>query len=244
MNRTCISSFILFAALTLGMVGQAVSAETSPSPYGRIMTESKQQNMTPDEALQKLKDGNKRFLSNTPRQRDYLKQAKLASYGQFPFAVVLNCMDSRSIPELVFDQGLADLFTIRIAGNVLNPDIVGSMEFATEVVGARLIVVLGHTSCGAMSGACSGAELGDLTQLLDKIKPVVKPAMKSTGLENCTDPKLIDAIASDNATFVANQIQESSPIIKNLVSKGQIKIVAGMHDIKTGEVRFLDAAAK
>jgi len=241
MKYKLIPSLLLSSMLACGAHAQPAPAM---SPYGKIMTESKQQNMTPAEALQKLKDGNQRFLSNKPTQRDYLKQAKLASYGQFPFALVLNCMDSRSIPELIFDQGLADLFTIRIAGNVLNDDITGSMEFATKVVGARLIVVMGHTSCGAVSGACSGAKLGHLTDLLQKISPVVKPTMEATGMDNCTDPMLVDAIAESNALLVAKQIQENSPIIKDLVAKGEINIVAGMHDIKTGEVRFLSADKK
>lgn len=244
MKHSLISYLIVSSALALGIHVQAATVDVSPSPYGKIMTESRQQTMTPEEALQKLKDGNKRFLSNSPMPRDYIKQAKQASYGQFPFAVVLNCMDSRSIPELFFDQGLADLFTIRIAGNILNPDIVGSMEFATKVAGARLIVVLGHTSCGALAGACNGVELGDLTQVLDKIKPIIKPTMKSTGLDNCNDPRLIDAMASSNAVFVAKQIKQSSSIIKDLVSKKQIAIVAGIHDIKTGEVHFIDISDK
>ncbi|WP_255464417.1 carbonic anhydrase family protein [Legionella sp. PC997] len=207
---------------------------------GKTITQAKQQNMTPKQALQRLKDGNQRFLNNTPIPRDYLKQAHQSSYGQYPFAVVLNCMDSRSVPELFFDQGLADLFTLRVAGNVLNDDILGSMEFATKVVGSRLIVVLAHTSCGAVSGACSGVELGHLTDVINKIKPVVQMSMEEQGTKNCSDPKLIDAMAKANALRIVREMQERSPILKDLITKKQVGIVAGLHDIKTGKVQFFE----
>jgi carbonic anhydrase len=207
---------------------------------GKTITRIKQQQMTPKDALYKLKEGNKRFLTNTVRVRDYLAQAKQASYGQYPFAVVLNCMDSRSVPELFFDQGLADLFTLRVAGNVLNTDILGSMEYATKVIGARLIVVLGHTSCGAVAGACENVTLGHLTDVLDKIQPIVKPTMDKLGIKNCTDLKLINEMAKANALRIVREIQEKSPILKELIKSKQIGIVAGLHNIKTGEVYFFN----
>lgn len=215
-------------------------ADTTIPILGKTMTQTQQQQMTPKEALQRLKDGNQRFLTNQMKQRDYLKQAKQSSYGQFPFAVVLNCMDSRSIPELVFDQGLADLFTLRVAGNILNDDNLGSMEFATKVVGSRLIVVLAHTSCGAVAGACENVKLGHLTDVLDKIQPVVKPTMQATDLKNCADPKLVDAIAKANALQVVREIQARSPILQELVKSKKVGIVAGVHDIKTGQVVFFE----
>jgi carbonic anhydrase len=220
-----------FISISVGFAGQFIL-------LGEPISQTKQQKMSPQQALARLKEGNNRFLTNTPIQRDYLKQAKLASYGQYPFAVILNCMDSRSVPELFFDQGLADLFTIRVAGNVLNDDNLGSLEYATKVVGAKLIVVLGHTSCGAVSGACEHTTLGHLTHVLNKIEPVVKPVMAETGLKNCTDPKLITAIAKANALQVVREIQEKSVIIKDLIESKQVGIVAGIHDIKTGEVTF------
>ncbi|WP_298626855.1 carbonic anhydrase family protein [uncultured Legionella sp.] len=207
---------------------------------GKTISQEKQQQMTPKQALVRLKEGNQRFLSNNQISRDYLKQAKMSSYGQYPFAVVLNCMDSRSVPELFFDQGLADLFTLRVAGNILNEDILGSMEFATKVVGSRLIVVLAHTSCGAVAGACSDVKLGHLTDVLDKIQPVVKPTMHQLDNKNCSDLKLVDAIAEANALQVVREIQAKSPILQELVKNKQIGIIAGIHDIKTGQVRFLD----
>ncbi|KTD04976.1 carbonic anhydrase family protein [Fluoribacter gormanii] len=231
-------------ALTFGLTCAFTSFASSPAAetpiLGKTLTQAKQQNMTPKQALQRLKDGNQRFLNNTPIPRDYLKQAHQSSYGQYPFAVVLNCMDSRSVPELFFDQGLADLFTLRVAGNVLNDDILGSMEFATKVAGSRLIVVLAHTSCGAVSGACSGVQLGHLSDIIDKIKPVVQMSMQEQGTKNCSDAKLIDAIAKANALKIVKEIQERSPIIKDLINKKQVGIVAGLHDIKTGKVQFFE----
>ncbi|QMT61059.1 carbonic anhydrase [Legionella sp. PC997] len=231
-------------ALTFGLTWAITSMASTPAAevpiLGKTITQAKQQNMTPKQALQRLKDGNQRFLNNTPIPRDYLKQAHQSSYGQYPFAVVLNCMDSRSVPELFFDQGLADLFTLRVAGNVLNDDILGSMEFATKVVGSRLIVVLAHTSCGAVSGACSGVELGHLTDVINKIKPVVQMSMEEQGTKNCSDPKLIDAMAKANALRIVREMQERSPILKDLITKKQVGIVAGLHDIKTGKVQFFE----
>ena len=231
---------ILFACFIGLSNGFSDTASTKIPILGKTITQEKQQQLSPKQALDKLKDGNKRFLTNKTRVRDYLAQAKQASYGQYPFAVVLNCMDSRSVPELFFDQGLADLFTLRVAGNVLNNDILGSMEYATKVVGAKLIVVLGHTSCGAVAGACEDVKLGHLTDILDKIQPVVKPTMKELGQKNCTDPKLIDALAKANALHAVREIQEQSPILKELVKSKQIGIIAGLHDIKTGQVHFFE----
>ncbi|EHL30063.1 carbonic anhydrase family protein [Legionella drancourtii] len=218
--------------------GFACAADMDLPLLGKTMSQAKQQQMTPKQALQRLKDGNQRFLTNKQVTRNYLKQAYQSSYGQYPFAVVLNCMDSRSVPEFFFDQGLADLFTLRVAGNVLNDDILGSMEFATKAAGARLIVVLAHTSCGAVAGACGGVKLGHLTDVLDKIQPVVSMSMKEQGTKNCSDPKLVDAIAKANALLVVKEIQERSPILKELVKSKQVGIVAGLHDIKTGQVQF------
>lgn len=218
----------------------AESAEEVLTMHKKVTSAATQQAMSPKEALLRLKEGNQRFLTNNMRQRNYLAQAKQASYGQFPWAVVLNCMDSRSVPELFFDQGLADLFTLRVAGNVLNKDILGSLEFATKAVGARVIVVLGHTSCGAMAGACHNVKLGNLDYVLAKIKPVVAPTEKELGIKDCDKAELLDAIAKNNVLNVVKQIQEQSPIIKEMLARGEVGIVAGMHDIKTGKVTFFE----
>lgn len=232
--------FIMSFGLLFFFNNALFATEDDLSLHGKTMTQAKQQHMSPKQALQRLKAGNQRFLTNRSITRDYLKQAHRSSFGQYPYAVVLNCMDSRSVPELLFDQGLADLFTLRVAGNISNNDIIGSMEFATKVVGSRLILVLGHTSCGAIAGACNHVKLGHLTDVLDKIKPVVQPTMTAMHNENCNDPKLVDALAKANVLHVVREIQEKSPLLKTLIANKQIGIVAGIHDIKTGQVTFFE----
>lgn len=238
MRRTLIKLMVLPSII---MFCNTTFAYTPKVPLlGKTLTQSEQQQITPKQALMRLKEGNQRFLTNKLIPRDYLRQAKQSSYGQFPFAVVLNCMDSRSIPEFMFDQGLADLFTLRVAGNVLNNDNLGSMEFATQAAGARLIVVLGHTSCGAVAGACKGVQLGHLDDVLNKIQPSVAPSMEELGTKDCADPKLVDTIAKANVLAVVRDIRARSPIIDDLIKSKQLGIVAGIHDIRTGQVTFFE----
>ncbi|VEG91885.1 carbonic anhydrase [Legionella spiritensis] len=206
----------------------------------KVTSATKQANMTPKQALQRLKEGNLRFVGAQMKQRNFLAQAKQSSYGQYPWAIILNCMDSRSVPELFFDQGLADLFILRVAGNVLSDDLLGSMEYATKAVGTPLIVVLGHTSCGAVAGACQGVRLGHLDNVLDKIKPVVAQSQKEAGTDNCGHDALLNEIAKNNALRAAAQVREQSPIISELIAKGKVGVVAGIHDIKTGKVTFFE----
>ncbi len=223
-----ISAFVLLMPFT---ATQAKRTKTIP-------TQEYQSSLSATDALNKLKAGNQRFLDDKMTHRNYIKQSKKSAAGQFPWAVVLNCMDSRSIPEILFDTGIAELFTLRIAGNVLNEDIVGSMEFATKVVGSKVIVVMGHTACGAVHGACEGVKLGHLDNVLDKIKPAVMETQKQTKMKDCAKPGLVDDIAKNNAMMVAKQITEQSPIIAALVKSGEVKIIPAMHDIKTGKVTF------
>lgn len=230
--------FILSGLLASALIGPALAESTELPLLGKTMTQARQQQISPREALDKLISGNRRFVSGQVFNRNYLQQAKMSSYGQFPFAVILNCMDSRSIPEMIFDQGIADIFTLRVAGNVLNEDILGSMEFGTKATGARLIVVMGHTSCGAMAGACQKAELGHLNHVLDKIEPLVPAVKKSMPDKGCTDMELVDAIALANAKHVAQSITQQSKIIKELVASGKLQVVVAMHDIRTGQVQF------
>lgn len=214
----------LFACMTCF----AVFADNAPNGTQR----------TPEQAFTQLKEGNQRFTTNTMKQRNFLVEAHKTSFGQTPFAVILNCMDSRSIPELFFDQSMGDLFVIRVAGNVMNEDILGSMEYATKVVGTPLIVVLGHTSCGAVKGACSSVNLGNLDNILDKIRSVIPASQKETGTTDCKKPELINAITKNNVMHAAKQIIDRSPIIKELVAQKKVAIVMGEHDIKTGVVTF------
>jgi len=235
-----VKRLFFISAILFSSVGYAEENYKKDLPISKVNSSSKQSKISPQDALQRLKDGNKRFTTNNLISYDFLQQAKVSAFSQYPYAVILNCMDSRSAPEFLFNQGIADLFTLRVAGNVLNKDILGSLEFATKAVGASLIVVMGHTGCGAVVGACAGVKLGSLTSLLNKISPLVPAAKKSTEIKDCYDDKLIDAIAKDNAMHVAKQISKQSKIIRNLVSKGDVSIIAAMHDLKTGQVTFFD----
>lgn len=185
--------------------------------------------MTPQKALELLKEGNQRFVASQKSDRDLLGQVSQTSSGQYPFAVVLGCIDSRVPLELVFDLGIGDIFGVRIAGNFVNEDILGSMEFAAKVVGSKQILVLGHTSCGAVQGAYDGVELGNLTGLVNKIKPAVEAAGPDAN---------IDQIAKKNVELTIAQIYAQSPILKEMAEKGEIGISGGMYDVSSGEVTF------
>ena len=206
----------------------------------KTLTAEQQARITPDQAVQLLRDGNKRFVENTKINRNLMEQVNQTSDGQYPFATILSCIDSRVSAELVFDQGIGDVFSIRIAGNIINKDILGSMEFASKVAGTKAIVVLGHTNCGAVKGACDGVELGNLTHLLDKITPAMdlidEPKEKS--LRNSKNIDFVDAVANANVDRTVEMIRKNSPILAEMEQAGAIKIVSGMYDIQTGVVTF------
>ncbi|HRH70666.1 MAG TPA: carbonic anhydrase family protein [Flavobacteriales bacterium] len=205
----------------------------------RTHTKETQQHLTPAKALEILKDGNKRFIQNLKANRDLLKQVNETSDGQHPFAVILSCIDSRTSAELIFDQGLGDIFSVRIAGNCVNEDILGSMEFACKVAGAKLIMVLGHSKCGAVKGACDDVRMGNLTTLLNKIRPAVDDTT-TQGERNSKNSPFVEAVAHRNVELAMDQISERSPILKEMLSAGSIGIVGGMYDVSTGEVAFTD----
>jgi len=192
--------------------------------------------LTPQLAFEVLKDGNKRFINNLKMNRNLLQQLDEIQDGQHPFAVVLSCMDSRTSTELIFDQGLGDIFSIRIAGNVVNDDIVGSMEYACNVIGSKLIVVLGHSRCGAIAGAVEGVEMGNLTGLLEKIKPAVEKADANS--DHTHHDILNEKVAYANVMISMEEILERSSIIRTLYSEGKIGIVGGMYSVENGKVHF------
>ncbi len=203
-------------------------------------TKETQATMTPQKAIQFLKEGNERFQNNLKANRNLLQQVNETSDGQFPFATILSCIDSRVSAELVFDQGLGDIFSVRIAGNFVNEDILGSMEFACKLAGTKLIVVLGHTSCGAVKGACDDAKLGNLTKLIEKIKPAVDavPEPKDASLRNSSNLDFVDTVAAKNVHLTIDRIHAESPILTEMEKKGEIMIVGAMYDINSGEVTF------
>ena len=194
---------------------------------------STQASLTPRAALDLLRRGNERFQANLKANRNLLAQVNETAAGQFPFAVILSCIDSRASVELIFDQGLGDVFSVRIAGNVLNDDILGSMEFACKVAGAKLIVVVGHSACGAIKGACDGAELGHLTGLLAKIQPSVDHVRSGPPLDD-----LMQKVADHNVDRVVAQISERSTVLAAMIREGSVGIVGGMYSIETGTVTF------
>ncbi len=206
----------------------------------RTQSKETQQHLTPDDAIRILKQGNDRFVNNLKANRNLLQQVNETSEGQFPFATILSCIDSRTSSELVFDQGLGDIFSIRIAGNILNEDILGSMEFATHVVGTKVIVVLGHTKCGAIIGACNHVELGNLTGLLKKIEPAI--ALETATIENRTGSnyQFVHNVTKLNVQVTIKNIRSQSPITAALENEGKIKIVGGMYDVETGKIDFFE----
>ncbi len=206
----------------------------------KTLTHEMQAAITPTMALNLLKDGNQRFVNNLKINRNLLQQVNETSDGQHPFAVVLSCMDSRTSVELVFDQGLGDVFSVRIAGNIINEDILGSMEFGCKVAGAKIIVVLGHTKCGAVKGACDHVEMGNLTALLSKIQSAVYDEKTVTENRHSGNSEFVEKVGVINVKRSVQAIMERSPILKEMIETGAIGIVGGIHDLTTGEVRFYD----
>jgi carbonic anhydrase len=206
----------------------------------KTLTKEMQNAITPSFALDLLKDGNKRFVNNLKINRNLLQQANETSDGQHPFAVILSCIDSRTSAELIFDQGLGDIFSVRIAGNIVNEDILGSMEFGCKVAGAKIIVVLGHTKCGAVKGACDNVALGNLTGLIAKIKPAVEQESVTSENRNSSNGVFVENVAELNVSLSVKNILLKSPIIADMVKNGDIGIVGGIHDITTGEVKFFE----
>ena len=206
----------------------------------KTLTKEMQNAITPTMALELLKDGNKRFVNNLKVNRNLLQQANETSDGQHPFAVILSCIDSRTSAELIFDQGLGDVFSVRIAGNIINEDILGSMEFGCKVAGAKIIVVLGHSRCGAVKGACDHVEMGNLTALLTKIRPAVDDEDTVVENRNSGNDEFVEKVATINIKRTVKSIMERSPILKEMVESGEIGLIGGTHDITTGNVIFFE----
>lgn len=203
-------------------------------------TSETQATVTPALALQFLREGNARFVNNLRMSRDLLQQANATRDGQWPFATVVSCIDSRTSAELIFDQGLGDIFSVRIAGNVINTDIIGSLEFACHVAGSKLIVVLGHTSCGAIKGACDHVELGNLTELLSKIQPAVYEESQTPdpAKRNSKNAVFVENVADLNVRRSVRSIVNRSTILEHLIAAGKVGIIGAKHDLASGEVTF------
>jgi carbonic anhydrase len=206
----------------------------------RTHTKETQDSLTPELALEILREGNKRFTNNIKSHRNLLQQVNETSSGQFPFAAILSCIDSRTSAELIFDQGLGDIFSIRIAGNIINEDILGSMEFACKLAGSKLIVVLGHTKCGAIESACNNIVMGNITALINKIKPAIEKETKTTSERNGNNKAFIENVTKNNIFQTVKKIKEQSSILNEMEYAKQIKIIGALHNIETGQVIFYE----
>ncbi len=202
-------------------------------------TPESQKAIRPNDALELLKAGNKRFTEGKALNRNFHLQISETTTGQFPFAAVVSCIDSRIPTEIIFDQGIGDIFNARVAGNFVNDDILGSLEFACKLAGAKLIVVMGHTSCGAVKGACDHAVLGNLTQMLDKITPALNAVSTPAGVDRSSQNlEFVNEVAAKNVVLTIEKIKMDSPVLKEQLDNGEIDIVGAMYDVKTGRVSF------
>lgn len=208
----------------------------------KALTKEKQAAITPTDAIEMLRDGNRRFVKNQHADRDLLEQVADTATGQFPFATILSCIDSRVSAELIFDQGVGDIFSARVAGNIVNEDVLGSMEFACKLAGTKLVLVLGHTSCGAVKGAVDDAKMGNLTALLSKIRPAVEAVDEPAEPGERTSKNLdfVDSVARTNVSMTIENIRKDSPVLKEMEDSGDIKIIGGIYDINSAEVHFFD----
>lgn len=210
----------------------------------RTHTKETQSSLTADMAIEILKEGNERFIKNLKADRNLLQQVKETATGQFPFATILSCMDSRTSAELIFDQGLGDIFSIRVAGNVLNEDILGSMEYACKAAGSKLVMVMGHTKCGAIVGACNSVEMGNLSTLLHKVQPAIEAETETTTDRNGNNSAFVKHVTENNVHLTINRVRQESPILAEMEDQGKIKIIGGIYDVETGRVDFFDKGGK
>ena len=241
--------FVVLFAAVLAVTGCQNSNQSCCSMPGcmagavavsAVQTKDSQSAMTPASALAELQAGNARFVAGKPLHRDFPAQVAATAGGQYPFAVVLSCLDSRQPIEIVLDQGVGDIFSARVAGNVLDDDILGSMEFACKVSGAKLIAVIGHSNCGAIKGAIDDVELGNLTGLLSKIKPAIDAVPADAQPRTSKNYAFVNAVSEANVRLVMQEIRERSPILREMLDKGEIGLVGGMYDLETGKVQFYD----
>ena len=244
-TRTLFAAALCAAALGVGCAPSQDTgpvARSTPVPVKEVMTAEAQQALTPAQVLADLKEGNRRFVEGRLTPRDYLAQASATVAGQFPKAILLSCVDSRVPPEIIFDQGIGDLFVARVAGNVEDVNLLGSIEFATKVAGAKLIVVLGHSACGAIKGAADGVEMANLTDLLDEFDEVLAEVRASNdGPGDSSDTEFIARVVEENVRETMDDLVSRSPILTELVESGEVGIAGGVYDLATGRGSWLDS---
>jgi carbonic anhydrase len=230
----------LFALVALLFMSSTIHAESNTARVERVLSQEEQAALTPELVLTALKQGNKRFLSGTITRRDHSALVRSAAKGQFPKAVVLSCLDSRIPVEDVFDRGIGDMFIARVAGNFENTDILGSMEFATLISGAKLVLVMGHSDCGAIKAAIDGAELGNITAMLENIQPAIDSLADYKGDKSSSNPEYVHMVTERNVQLSLEDIRKRSPIVADLEKKGEVKIVGALYDMSSGAVEFIN----
>lgn len=236
-------SFLLVCVFA---ISACTSNETSSdmnnesSPVSDVVTSEKQANLTPEGILQGMKDGNERFVNNNLTPRDYRAQVAATTLGQYPEAVIISCIDSRVPVEQVFDKGIGDVFVARVAGNFVNEDILGSTEFGTAVAGSKVVIVMGHSSCGAVKAAIDDVEMGNITAMLSKIKPAVEMTEDFEGEQSVDNDEYVTEVVKNNVRHTIAEMRENSPIIANLERNGDVVIAGAFYDLETGRVTFLD----
>ena len=239
-----VAGFAAFIAVATGcQTSPHACSCTKPAATAVPTTKQVQSAMTPHQALAELKAGNERFVSGHPLHRNFSADVKATASGQYPFAVVLSCLDSRQPIEIVLDQGIGDIFSARVAGNVLDNDILGSLEFACKVTGSKLIAVIGHSNCGAIKGAIDDVQLGNLTGLLNKIKPAMDAVPADVQPRTTKNEAFVNDVAESNVKLVMQQIRERSPVLSDMLDQGEISLVGGMYGLSTGKVTFFNIPA-
>ncbi|WP_322056421.1 carbonic anhydrase family protein [Paraburkholderia sp. J63] len=223
---------------TAAVVGLATGPAATTPARADALTKAQRERLTPEQIIELMKQGNARFQFGERKSRNYLREQRASAGGQFPAAVLLSCIDSRAPAEVIMDLGIGDIFNCRVAGNVENDDILGSMEFACKLSGAKVIVVMGHTACGAIKGAIANVELGNLTGLLDRIKPAVQ-ATTYEGDRSASNYTFVNAVARKNVEMTIANIRQNSPVLAELETQGKIRIVGAMYNLGTGAVEFL-----
>jgi carbonic anhydrase len=237
-TRRLTLAIVAMLPLVVAMAGCSTPAQ-GPERRDLAAMKAEQAALTPAAVLESLRRGNERFASGKTQPRDMLHDMRTTAAGQYPHAIILSCIDSRAPAEIVFDAGLGDIFNARIAGNIADADLVGSMEFACAVSGAKLVLVMGHTNCGAIKGACDHVELGNLTGLLKKIEPAVEAVHDVPGMRNSKNHAFVEAVGEANVRLTVERIREMSPILRDLEKAGKIEIAGCIYDLETGRVRFL-----
>lgn len=229
---------MLFTACTSKETSQNMNEQETLS--STVLTSESQQNLTPDQILQNLKEGNERFVNNNLTPRDYKAQVQATTEGQYPEAVIISCIDSRVPVEQVFDKGVGDIFVARVAGNFVNEDILGSTEYGTAVAGSKVIVVMGHKSCGAVKAAIDDVQMGNITTMLDKIKPAVEMTSNFEGDQSTANDEYVTEVVKNNVRHTMDEMRDKSPIIAELERNGEVVIAGAFYDLETGKVTFLD----